>query len=78
MSKRLRDIETKKGLLPRGGSLAAREGLQKRAQENNRAVLAGQPGAAEHGRKIGRAQNFLSKRMVKRGQHAFRIFGLAR
>lgn len=65
MSRELRDLETKRGLMPGGSSARARQALQQRSAANNSKVIAGAPGAREQGRKLGRALQFLSRRMQR-------------
>lgn len=74
MSRDVRDLEVKRGLLG-GGSMRARERLLGMSQRNNADVLAKKPGAIDKGRRLGRAAGWLAKRMVRAGAHAPRLFG---
>lgn len=64
------DDVSKAGLL-RGGSLKTRAALQYRSRANNAKAIAGANGAAAMGRRLGRAQNYLTRRLVRQG-HTFK------
>lgn len=80
MSREVRDLETKRGLFPKGGgSSGARQSLLTYSMRNNSAAVARAPGAISKGRRIGRASAFLSRRMARQGKRADRgVFGNSR
>lgn len=61
----------KAGLLLRGGSLKTRSALFRRSKLNVKARVSGESAAAATGRRLGRAQHFLTRRLARQG-HQFK------
>lgn len=61
----------KAGLLLRGGSLKTRRALFARSRKNTASRVAGEKGASARGYRLGRAQNYLTRRLARQG-HTFK------
>lgn len=67
-------VVEKAGLLARGGALPTRRALLRRSIKNNRAVMSGAPGARALSQRLGRAQNYLTRRSVRKSAGFFDRF----